>query len=178
MRTMVGLLLVASFAHADSSAPARDLPGNRKPTGVLRVEVGPPGATVLLDGKVLNPSPEHRVDAGLHRLTLKLPPRSADLTVRVSPSRTTVIKYRFDAAPDPGTEIKLMLNRDQALFLDGEAVERDEALALLKLAAARPDVRVTLYADQSLPHAKVVALMDLVREAGIAKIALAVSPAK
>jgi biopolymer transport protein ExbD len=178
MRALMGWLLFASVAHSDSSAPPTELPGNRKPTGVLRVEVGPPGATVMLDGKALDVSPEHRVHAGVHRLTLELSPRRADLTVRVAAGRTTVIKYRFTEAPDPGSDIKLMMNRDRALFLDGEAVDRKEALLLLKQAAARPDVRVTLYADQSLPHAEVVALMDLVRAAGIAKMALAVAAAK
>jgi len=69
--------------------------------------------------------------------------------------------------------VMVTLDKDAKLFLDGAEVTQDDLVAKMKGAVARDaDVRAIISADQSLNYGKVMGLIDLVKEAGIAKFAL------
>jgi biopolymer transport protein ExbD len=69
--------------------------------------------------------------------------------------------------------VMVTMDKDAKLFLDGVEVPEAELVAKMKGAAAKDkDVRAIISADQSLNYGKVMGLIDLVKEAGIAKFAL------
>jgi biopolymer transport protein ExbD len=70
------------------------------------------------------------------------------------------------------------VDSDGQMLLDGKTVDGDEALvsgARSRLRADR-DVRGVLEADGSVPHRRVMHALDLLRQAGIARVAFAVAP--
>lgn len=69
--------------------------------------------------------------------------------------------------------VMLTMDKDAKIFFDGVEVANDALLAKMKDAVAKDkEVRAIISADQSLNYGKVMALIDLVKEAGIAKFAL------
>ncbi|MCB1157433.1 MAG: biopolymer transporter ExbD [Leptospiraceae bacterium] len=81
------------------------------------------------------------------------------------------------AAADPNTRksTQVALTKDGKLLLEGKKVsEKDLALSLQKEAKFRPNMRVTLSADERLPYGTITELMGLIRKAGVTRIALAV----
>jgi biopolymer transport protein TolR len=69
--------------------------------------------------------------------------------------------------------VMVTLDKDGKAFLDGAEVTPESLLAKMKDAVAKDkDVRAIISADQSLNYGKVMSLIDLVKEAGIAKFAL------
>jgi biopolymer transport protein ExbD len=69
--------------------------------------------------------------------------------------------------------VMVTLDKDGKAFLDGTEVTPESLLAKMKDAVAKDkDVRAIISADQSLNYGKVMGLIDLVKEAGIAKFAL------
>lgn len=69
--------------------------------------------------------------------------------------------------------VMVTLDKDAKLFLDGAEVTQDDLVAKMKAAVAKDsEVRAIISADQSLNYGKVMGLIDLVKEAGIAKFAL------
>lgn len=71
--------------------------------------------------------------------------------------------------------LPVTLDARRKLALAGKAVtERELALELAKRVALKADTRVSLSADRVIPYGEVVALLDLVRAAGIKKVGLEV----
>ena len=70
------------------------------------------------------------------------------------------------------------LTTDGKARVDSVAVDTDDAIAgLAKQAKAKNrDVRVVIRADKKVEHGRVIHVLDLLRRAGIAKIAFAVTP--
>jgi biopolymer transport protein ExbD len=69
--------------------------------------------------------------------------------------------------------VMVTMDRDAKVYLDGVETDQEALVAKMKGAVARDkDVRAIISADQSLNYGKVMALIDLVKEAGIAKFAL------
>lgn len=70
------------------------------------------------------------------------------------------------------------LTADGKTRVDSEAVSDDEALTpLAKAAKAKnKDLRAVIRADKKVEHGRVIHVLDLLRRAGIAKIAFAVTP--
>ena len=63
------------------------------------------------------------------------------------------------------------------IFVDGERVTDEMLLSRARRAQAEnPDTRAVLRADSRIPHGEVVRVLDLLKRAGIAKIAFAVAP--
>lgn len=64
------------------------------------------------------------------------------------------------------------------VYVDGKMVEQPErVLPLAKEALAKnPDLRATIRADSAVPHGRVMTVMDLLKQAGVNKIAFGVSP--
>lgn len=69
--------------------------------------------------------------------------------------------------------VMLTMDKDAKIFFDGTEVASDVLMAKMKEAVAKDkEVRAIISADQSLNYGKVMGLIDLVKEAGIAKFAL------
>jgi biopolymer transport protein ExbD len=69
--------------------------------------------------------------------------------------------------------VMVTMDKDAKVFLDGVEVTQSVLTEKMKAAVAKDkDVRAILSADQSLTYGKVMGLIDLVKEAGIAKFAL------
>jgi biopolymer transport protein ExbD len=69
--------------------------------------------------------------------------------------------------------VMVTMDKDAKVFLDGIELPEAEMLGKMKAAVAKDkDVRAIISADQTLNYGKVMALIDLVKEAGIAKFAL------
>jgi biopolymer transport protein ExbD len=69
--------------------------------------------------------------------------------------------------------VMVTMDKDAKLFFDGSEIAQDQLLGRMREAVGKDkDVRAIITADQSLNYGKVMGLIDLVKEAGIAKFAL------
>jgi biopolymer transport protein ExbD len=101
-------------------------------------------------------------------------------------ARGVVVPMPLDLPkPPPGAEaVQLVLNVD--LYADGALVVDDARLASedALLARARevlmksPDLRAVIRADGSVTHGRVIRVLDVLKQAGISKIAFGVSKAE
>jgi len=71
------------------------------------------------------------------------------------------------------------LTTDGKARVDSVAVDQDEAIAdLAKQAKAKNrDVRVVIRADKKVEHGRVIRVLDILKQAGLAKFAFGVAPA-
>lgn len=71
------------------------------------------------------------------------------------------------------------VNDKNEMTVDSKPVKTDqELLALARQArASKPELRAVIRADAALSHGRVVRVMDLLKQGGIAKIAFGVDPA-
>jgi len=78
------------------------------------------------------------------------------------------------------TIFSVELSADGRTRVDSEATKDDDAIApLAKTAHARnKDLRAVIRADKKVEHGRVIHVLDLLKRAGIAKIAFAVSPTR
>jgi biopolymer transport protein ExbD len=76
------------------------------------------------------------------------------------------------------TVFSVELSADGRTRVDSEGVANDEAIsALAKTAHGRnKDLRAVIRADKKVEHGRVIHVLDLLKRAGIAKIAFAVTP--
>jgi biopolymer transport protein ExbD len=74
--------------------------------------------------------------------------------------------------------ITLTLTKDGKLFYDKEQVSTpaDAALRLVQQSKQDMQTSVIINADRSVEHGQVVELMDAIRQSGITRIAIAVTP--
>lgn len=78
----------------------------------------------------------------------------------------------------PSTAIQLSIEKSGAMRMDGNLVDPQNALRMLTDAAKRDtSVQVLIAADYALEYARVVELLDLVRQAGVGKYALKIQAA-
>ena len=81
-----------------------------------------------------------------------------------------------------GQEVQLVfgleLHANGDILVDGKKLPGDEALLpMAKEAQAKnPDLRAVIRADSSVPHGRVIRALDLLKQAGVAKIAFGVTP--
>jgi len=70
------------------------------------------------------------------------------------------------------------LTQSGKTFVDSNEVANDELVGQLATEAKKKndDLRAVIRADQKVPHGRVIHVLDLLKQAGIAKIAFAVSP--
>jgi len=72
-----------------------------------------------------------------------------------------------------GETLTFAVDKDGALYLDGQPVAREAARSAVRAAVARsPEARALIGADRAVPHGEVVALIDLVKSQGLAKFAI------
>jgi biopolymer transport protein TolR len=74
-------------------------------------------------------------------------------------------------AAQTGPSIVLELDRDERLVLNGQPLALEQlARRLTELAAQGPEVQLQLRADQAVPYGRVVQVLGLANQAGIARI--------
>ena len=76
------------------------------------------------------------------------------------------------------TVFSIILLADGTTQVDSHPVDNDDAvLALSKDARSKnPELRAVIKADTTVPHGRVIHVLDLLKQAGVAKIAFGVSP--
>lgn len=76
------------------------------------------------------------------------------------------------------TIFSVQLHADGKGFVDSKPIGSDnEILALAREAGAKnEDLRAVIHADQAVTHGRVIHVLDLLKQAGIAKIAFGVTP--
>ena len=75
--------------------------------------------------------------------------------------------------------VSISVDAQGALYLDGQAMaRRDLSTQLFQLRRQQPDLQAVIAADGRVPHARVVEVMDLLRQLGILNFAFNVDPAK
>ncbi len=79
----------------------------------------------------------------------------------------------------PQQVITLTITQEGKLYYDKEqiAAPADAALRLRQASAGGQQTAVIINADRSVEHGRVVELMDAIRQSGISRIAIAVTPA-
>lgn len=72
----------------------------------------------------------------------------------------------------------LTLTKDDKLFYDKEQIASpaDAAQRLIRQSKDNKQISVIINADRSVEHGRVIELMDAIRQSGITKIAVAVTP--
>lgn len=75
------------------------------------------------------------------------------------------------------TSLGLTLTEAGGLYLDGESITAPALTAALKAAKAEGEVVCLISADKTVPHGRVVWLVDLIRAAGIGKFAIEINEA-
>jgi len=81
------------------------------------------------------------------------------------------------AAADPNVaqSVQVALTVDGRTLLEGVEVDRDRLVsALSRDAKCRPNMRVTLSADEGLPYGSIMRVMGFIRKSGVNRIALSV----
>jgi biopolymer transport protein ExbD len=79
--------------------------------------------------------------------------------------------------PAAPSSVSLVLTAQGEVFFQNRRLAGEDLIQALRAQAVRdPDTRLVLSADASIPHGKVVELLDLARQAGITKAALGVTP--
>jgi len=93
-----------------------------------------------------------------------------------TPSVPVNLPKALTSNPTAPASQALVLNLRGEIFFQDKKIEREKLKSILQeQAALNPDLRIVLSAYALAPHGKVVELLDLVRQAGVTKIALGVS---
>ncbi|MCW7468691.1 MULTISPECIES: ExbD/TolR family protein [Leptospira] len=79
------------------------------------------------------------------------------------------------ADPNVAESVQVAITKTGALLLEGKDTDVTGLVRNLEREAKiRPNMRLTLSADESLPYGKITELMGIIRKAGVTKIALSV----
>ena len=77
----------------------------------------------------------------------------------------------------PAESVTVTLTKEGQLFLNKEEVGRESLLQSLRQQLKKnPELLVIINADNGVQHGKVVEIMDEARQAGVAKLSIAVKP--
>jgi biopolymer transport protein ExbD len=81
------------------------------------------------------------------------------------------------AASDPNVaqSVQVALTKDGKMLLEGEESDDERLVSVLSRDVKfRPNMRVTLSADEHLPYGSIARIMGLIRKSGVSRIALSV----
>jgi|SRR5579859_3609646 len=93
-----------------------------------------------------------------------------------TPSLPVSTPKALTANPTAPASQAVVLNLQGEVFYQNRKINPEELKQKLREAGVlNPDLRIVLSADASVSHGKVVELIDLIRQAGVTKIALGVS---
>lgn len=94
---------------------------------------------------------------------------------RATPVERTVGPTRpLVARPDGVGSLSVIIRADGTVLLDGDEMNNVQFSTRIRvLAGVQPNLRVVINADQSVPYARVIEVMDDVRTAGFQRVAIA-----
>jgi biopolymer transport protein ExbD len=79
------------------------------------------------------------------------------------------------ADPNVAQSVQVAITRDGKLLLEGQSTTEEKLfLTLQRDSKLRPNMRLTLSADENLSYGTITKLMGLIRKSGVTKIALSV----
>jgi biopolymer transport protein ExbD len=82
-----------------------------------------------------------------------------------------------EGAPESSRDMTIVLAADQRLYIDGQQQEPAAVQARLRqLGARNKEARVLIKGDRQVPYARVMDVMDMVRQAGLTRVALPTDP--
>lgn len=82
-----------------------------------------------------------------------------------------------EGAPENNQDLTVVVARDGNVYLDGHKRESNELRARLAAVAAKnKDARVMVKGDREVPYARVMEVMDLVRQAKLTRVVLPTDP--
>jgi biopolymer transport protein ExbD len=82
-----------------------------------------------------------------------------------------------EGAPEGPKDLTVSVARDGSMYLDGQKQSTQAIQARLKAVAAKnKDARVLVKGDRSVVYAKVMEVMDLVRQSGLTRVVLPTDP--
>lgn len=97
--------------------------------------------------------------------------KEAGLNMKLPKAQTT------EAAPEKQRDLSIAIDKAQKLYLDGKEITMPKLRETLQARAAKSTAdRVIIKADQGVPYGNVVGVLDEVKLAGFASIALATTP--
>ncbi|MBI4522935.1 MAG: biopolymer transporter ExbD [Deltaproteobacteria bacterium] len=77
----------------------------------------------------------------------------------------------------PAEGVSITITRDGGLFLNKEPIEKQKLVHFLRLQLQQnPELLVILNADHGVSHGEVIEVMDQARQAGVARLSIAVEP--
>lgn len=79
-----------------------------------------------------------------------------------------------DQTPQQG--LVITLTADGGLYLNRQTIAVEELLAGLQALAPKPEQALLVNADGQVPHQRVVEVMDIARQAGVSRMAIATKP--
>lgn len=134
---------------------------------------------VKLSGKLSGDNAEARIEI-VPLIDIMFFLLAAFMLVSLSMVNLKGVKVNLPTASTAGTETKknfvdISVDKNGSVFLDKRPVGRNEIVR--ELAAARkanPELRVFISGDKDARHGEIVDVLDLVRTAGIDKVALEV----
>jgi biopolymer transport protein ExbD len=92
-----------------------------------------------------------------------------------SPSVSVHLPKSYTSDPSLPTSFSIVLNVKDEVFYQGVKIAKADLTQKLKAsAAANPEVRVVLSADDAVTHGKLIEILDMVRQAGVTQVALGV----
>lgn len=89
----------------------------------------------------------------------------------VTPAIRVELPKAASGEPVANTVLSLVLTREGALFLNGEAID-DDALTRFLRSEEASKLEAVIAADAAVPHGRVVGLIDLVKREGVVKFAI------
>lgn len=98
-------------------------------------------------------------------------------TYIVKPSIKVNLPEAATGEPTDGSSLGLHMDKNGDLSLNGEEIEEAPLRHAIREAVAENNEVVCLIAaDKDVPHGEVVGLMDLIRQEGVARFAINISP--
>lgn len=94
--------------------------------------------------------------------------KEAGLDMKLPAAKTSEVQ------PENDKDITVALTRDNKIFLDGQPSDETKVRnAMLARAQKNPETRVIVKGDEKIEYKRVMAIIDLAKQAGLPKVALA-----
>jgi biopolymer transport protein ExbD len=94
--------------------------------------------------------------------------KEAGLNMKLPAAKTSEVQ------PENDKDITVALTRDDKIFLDGRPSNETQVRAeMLARAQRNPNTRVIVKGDENIEYKRVMAIIDLAKQAGLPKVALA-----
>ena len=82
-----------------------------------------------------------------------------------------------EGAPETNKDLTINVTADGKLYLDGKVQSNEQVQAHLRgIAATNKEARILVKGDRNVQYAKVMEVMDMVRQAGLTRVVLPTDP--